>query len=71
MVVFLIYSVLGWDKSNGGKISDYYLNIVADVLVWFLFGVVLVAFIQMIYMVAMKIWFTIKKCIDGKKLKPE
>jgi hypothetical protein len=68
MFVFICYCVLGWDMANPGKMPIGVKNFFADILIWGIVLVVVTAIACMIYMVVMKIWFTIKRCIDGQKI---
>lgn len=70
-IVFLLYTILGYDMSQGNKIPPAFKEQICDLLVWMIVLVVIVALITMIYMVVMKIWFTLKKCIDSSKLKEQ
>ena len=68
-VVMLCYLALGFDSSRGGGFSLKFKDFVSNILIWATVIVVVFAIITMLYMVVMKLWFTLKRCIDGSKLK--
>jgi len=68
-VVFIFYCILGWDKQNGDVIPPGPKESIADILVWGIVVVVATAILCMVYMILMKIWSTIKRCIDGTRIK--
>ena len=70
-VVTLCYLALGFDTSRGGKFSMKFKDFVSNLLISATVIVIVVAIVTMVYMMVMKIWFTIKRCIHRSKIKDD
>lgn len=70
-VVMLCYLALGFNTSKGGVFSVKVSDFVSNILIWATVIVIVFAIITMVYMVVMKIWFSIRRCIDRSKIKDD